>query len=135
ALRRALDEEIVAFDPQIIHCEQLWLFGHLALESGVPYVLVVHDEELVEASRDARYERLAQEAAENAGRIVVPRAGLAEKVRSMVREHDEHFDERIEIVSWVEQVNSRLHFSDGAMALAKIYERVLNERHGHGRES
>ena len=47
-LRQALDQEIADFDPQIVHGQHVWMLGHLALESGVPYVLTARPEELAE---------------------------------------------------------------------------------------
>ena len=52
-----LDTEIADFDPQIIHCHHTWVLGHLALESGVPYVLMAQRDELDELARDERYQR------------------------------------------------------------------------------
>jgi hypothetical protein len=72
-LRRRLDNQILHFDPNIIHCQHLWVFGQLALESGVPYVLTAWEAEAVECQRDARYRPLAEQAAENASRILIAR--------------------------------------------------------------
>jgi hypothetical protein len=71
-LRQALDAEIHAFDPHIVHGQHIWIQGHLALEAGVPYVLTAWGPELAASRRDERYGRLAQEAAENASRILAP---------------------------------------------------------------
>ena len=71
-LRRHLDEEINAFDPQVVHAQHIWILGHLALEAGVPYVLSATGSELLGYAADERYRRFAEEAAENAGRILAP---------------------------------------------------------------
>ena len=73
ALRRSLDAEIAHFNPHLIHVQHIWLLGHLALEAGVPYLLAAHGPELAAYRADARFRRFADEAAENAGRIVVAR--------------------------------------------------------------
>jgi len=130
ALRQALEAEIAAFDPQIIYCDRIWLLGHLALESGVPYVLAAHEAELVESRLDERYARLAAEAAENAGRIIVPHSRLALQIQSMLGERDDEMDERIEIVPWVEYVESPWGISDYDRALVRIFRQVLDERLG-----
>lgn len=69
-LRRCLDEEISAFDPQVVHAQHIGLLGHLALEAGVPYVLSATGSDLLAYAADERYRRFAEEAAENAGRIL-----------------------------------------------------------------
>lgn len=71
-LRRCLDEEIAEFDPQVLHAQHIWLLGHLALEAGVPYVLSATGSDLLGYAADERYRRFAEEAAENAGRILAP---------------------------------------------------------------
>lgn len=70
ANRRRLDQVIDKFDPQIIHCQHIWVQGQLALETGVPYVLSAQGTDLMGYRRDRRYRALAQQAAENAGRIL-----------------------------------------------------------------
>ncbi|MDZ4820341.1 MAG: glycosyltransferase [Planctomycetota bacterium] len=70
-LRDALDELINEFDPHIVVVQYLWVFAHLALESGVPYVVQVHGPELATAAKDPRYRPLVEQAGENAGRLLV----------------------------------------------------------------
>jgi hypothetical protein len=76
AFRRQMDAAVVALDPQVIHCQHLWLDAHLALETGVPYVATAWGPELDACGADARYQRFVDEAAQNAGRIFLPDAPL-----------------------------------------------------------
>lgn len=69
-LRQALDAEVEAFDPHVIHSHDIWILGHLALEAGTPYVLTTSGQEFAICRLDPRFRRYAEEAAENAGRIV-----------------------------------------------------------------
>jgi hypothetical protein len=85
-LRKLLDHEVHQFNPHIIHCQHVWVLAHLALETGVPYLVTAHDAELDALSRDARYSRLAHQAAENAGRILVAAAELAARVAQVFPE-------------------------------------------------
>jgi hypothetical protein len=71
-LREVLDDEVAHFNPHVIHGQHIWIQGHLALEAGVPYLLTARGPELDLQAVDARYRRYAQEAAENAGRIIAP---------------------------------------------------------------
>lgn len=88
-LRRGLDDEIDRFDPQLIHVERLWLFGHLALETGVPYLVATDGIELPLARADERYRRFVQETAENAGRIVVSGPSTRDSVLEACGELDD----------------------------------------------
>lgn len=69
-MRRAMDTAISEFNPHVIHCQRAWLLGHLALETGVPYVITVWEPELELSHDDGRYSRFVCETVENAGRIL-----------------------------------------------------------------
>lgn len=83
AIRRELDIEVDAFDPQIIHAQHVWLQGQLALETGVPYVLTAWGPGLDCCTADPRYRQLVEQAAENASRILVADEALGERVLGM----------------------------------------------------
>jgi hypothetical protein len=126
-LRKALDFEIAEFDPQIIHCEHIWLFGHLALESGVPYVLTAHGEELIGAAQQERYQRLAAEAAENAGRVIAATAEIADDVRRNFGE----LEGRITVIPGLSRRGPQGIASATVTGLVELYGEVLDERLGH----
>lgn len=115
--RRLLDLEVEAFDPQIIHAQHIWIQGHLALETGVPYVVSAALDELEAYRRDARFRPLAQQAAENAGRILVE----SEAVRVEVTKTFGEVADRVEVVpqsgQWIERI-------------VAIYQKVLATRFG-----
>jgi glycosyltransferase involved in cell wall biosynthesis len=70
ATRSRLDRLVDEFDPHIIHAQHVWLQGHLALETGVPYVLTATEAEWIEFQLDPRFRPYAEQAAENAGRVL-----------------------------------------------------------------
>lgn len=80
ALRRALDSQMERFNPHVIHAMHLWVLGHLALEAGVPYLITTFGAELPSYRFDPRYRRFAQEAAENAARIVASDESVRQQV-------------------------------------------------------
>ena len=83
ALRHHLDAEVDGFDPHVIHAQYIWIAGQLALETGVPYVLNAWGPELLDCAADPRYRRWADQAAENAGQILVPDRPLLEQISVM----------------------------------------------------
>ncbi|MGC3971507.1 MAG: glycosyltransferase [Pirellulales bacterium] len=83
-LRVELDREIDLYDPCVVHVQHLWLFGHLALEAGVPYVVSAHAQEFAAERTDKRFRRYMQEAAENACRIFAHDASARSGVADMV---------------------------------------------------
>lgn len=83
-LRRRLDEVVSEFDPHVIHVGSLWLTAHLALETGVPYVVTCSGEELAAAAADRRYARFVIEAAENAGLVEAASPADVQALRKLV---------------------------------------------------
>jgi len=114
-LRDHLDAEVHTFDPHIIHVQSLWLLGQLALETGVPYVVTVWGPELDSESLDHRYRPFVEQAAENAGRIIVP-------------DKTQH----ARIVAAIEGAGERVVLAkpDDLQAHLEIYYSVLNQRFG-----
>ncbi|MBX3415251.1 MAG: glycosyltransferase family 4 protein [Pirellulales bacterium] len=80
-LRIELDREVSDFDPEVIHCQHLGLWAHLALESGVPYVVSAHAASLQVACEDARLQLLAEQAAENAAALIASSEDLSAEIR------------------------------------------------------
>ena len=129
-LRQALDAEIDAFDPHIVHVQPIWVLAHLALEAGAPYVLTASGVELPVYRLDPRFRRLTEEAAENAGRIIATSEAvrlemiaafgdLDGRVVTMPAELAEPLESGAEAVRW----------------LIEIYRRVLIDRFGACPES
>ncbi|REK19193.1 MAG: hypothetical protein DWQ37_02020 [Planctomycetota bacterium] len=129
-LRRRLDAIILRFDPHVIHAQHVWLLGQLALESGAPYVLSAWHPELDDSRASDLLASLAEQAAENASRILVP----DESTRQRVEERFPTVHERT-VVMPPELVLSEPDASDesrqaAAVPLRSIYEAVLMERFG-----
>ena len=126
ALRLTLDAEVAAFDPHIIHCEHIWLLGHLALEAGVPYVLTGDAAELIEFETDVRYRRTATEAAENAGRIIVADTELGDSVRTLFGD----LEDRIVTVPRPAGTDPHNKAEIDVGWLADLYRQVVDDRWG-----
>jgi hypothetical protein len=130
ALRRALDAEIDRFDPNVIHCQHVWLLGHLALESGVPYIVSAHADELAECDLDARYRRFVAEATENAGRVVLVEESLRRRVRALVGDtRSAEIDNRI-VVAPASDDEALSNSGQRAIWLVQLYTQVIEERLG-----
>lgn len=81
-MRGRLDIEIGSFDPQIVHVHGLGVLGHLALESGAPYVVSVFAEDLSAERGDSIWGPQAQEAIENAGYVIVDSEATSHAVQA-----------------------------------------------------
>ncbi|HWB00082.1 MAG TPA: glycosyltransferase [Pirellulales bacterium] len=120
-LREAIDREIDAFDPHILHAQHVWIQGHLALEAGVPYVLTAWGEEFETMAADDRWDRYARQAAENAGRIFVPN----ERLQSTVQAAFGDLEERVQVCDCTVPVSSAC-----GEQLVTAYRAVVVERFG-----
>ena len=125
-VRRRLDSIIDRFDPHLIHAQHIWIQGQLGLETGVPYVLNAWNAELIDYESQPRYRALADQAAENAGRILVPDDGLLRRVVAM-------FDvarERMLVMPAELMPSEPADSSATSNRLLEIYQAVLDERFG-----
>lgn len=126
--RSRLDDLILRFDPHMIHCQHVWLLGQLALESGVPYVLSAWESEFIDL--DARFHPLAEQAAENAGRIYLADDATQRRMTSAF----ELPEERIVSLAGTQQLASAevdpKVAQQVAAELAASYQQVLTERFG-----
>jgi hypothetical protein len=129
-LRRRIDGQIERFDPHVIHAQHIWVLGQLALETGVPYVLNASAHELADYAHDDRYRILADQAAENAGRILATSEAV---LRRVVATFELAADRASLMPPELNPGSSTL--SDGADTraadrLAAIYQQVLDQRFG-----
>jgi hypothetical protein len=125
-LRRRIDGQIDRFDPHVVHVQHVWVLGQLALETGVPYVLNAWPEELADYARDRRYQALADQAAENAGRILVADEAMSQRVGRTF----ESAAERTMVMPADLNAETPANDNAGVDALVAIYQSVLDERFG-----
>jgi len=129
-LRRRLDQQILEFDPHVIHAQHIWVLGQLALESGVPYVLSAWNAELVDCQLDPRYRPLAEQAAENASRILAADEALRQRIEAAF----ETVAERTIVMPRAWNLSSpdasQADREAAAAGLHDLYETVLKERFG-----
>lgn len=129
-VRRHLDAQIDRFDPHVIHAQHIWVQGQLALETGVPYLLNAWGPELIDYASDDRYRALADQAAENAGRILVPHESL---LRRVVETFPSTADRMLVMSGEMNLGESPASSSERAAAserLLALYQTVLDERFG-----
>jgi hypothetical protein len=129
-LRQALDAEIDAFDPHIVHVQPIWVLAHLALEAGAPYVLTASGVELTVHRLDPRFHRLTQEAAENAGRIIA----MNDDLRAQTISEFGDLDGRV-VTLPVKLAETASSLDEAANWLAALYRQVLIDRFGACPES
>ena len=128
ALRRHLDAEVDAFDPHVIHAQHIWIGGQLALETGVPYVLNAWGPELDDCAADPRYRRWVDQAAENAGQILVHEGALLEQVVATFELEPGAASVMVSDLHSAAAAGSREADNRAAAQLLATYERVRSGR-------
>jgi hypothetical protein len=128
-LRRRLDALVMHFDPHVIHVQHVWVIGQLALETGVPYVLSAWGPELVDSQSDERYRVLAEQAAENASRIVAADEATKQRVEALF---DRAADRTIVMPDELRlgEAGDAAASEAAARRLRELYQTVLDERFG-----
>ena len=132
-LRQALDAEIDAFDPHIVHAQPISVLAHLALEAGAAYVLTASGSELPVEQLDPRLQRFTVEAAENAGRIIA----VSDAVRTAIIAALGDLDDRIVALApqWQLSAPQPVLTAEAQAAaatwLAQLYRQVLTDRFGY----
>jgi hypothetical protein len=129
-VRRRLDAQIDRFDPHIIHAQHIWVQTQLALETGVPYVVNAWGPELIDYQRDERYRSLADQAAENAGRILVPHESLLRRVAETFSIAAERMLVMSGELNLGDAPASSAELAAASDRLLAVYQAVLDERFG-----
>jgi Glycosyl transferase 4-like domain len=129
-IRRRLDRQILQFDPHVIHAQHVWVLGQLALETGVPYVLNAWEAELVDCQSDERYRALAEQAADNAGRILAPDDATKRKIATLFGSAADHTQRmRDELRLFGPNVAEEARAAAGHL-LHALYQETLDRRFG-----
>lgn len=129
-LRRRLDAVILHFNPHVIHVQHIWVLGQLALETGVPYVVSAWPAELVDCQSDKRYRALAEQAAENAGRILAADRATMRRIVLLYKSAGDRTMLMSPALNLRGPTVSRAAGAAAADALHAIYQGVLDKRFG-----
>ena len=129
-LRRRLDVQVERFDPHVIHAQHIWILAQLAVETGVPYLISAWGPELVDSQIDARYAPLAEQAAVNAGRILVPDASTLARVEQSFELDAGRAIDSARCLRLPEPSDTSAPAATICGELLALYQAVLDERFG-----
>jgi len=129
-LRRRLDGQVEQFDPHVIHAQHIWVLAQLAVETGVPYLISAWGPELVDGQVDPRYAPLAEQAAVNAGRILVPDASMLARVEQSFELDAGRALIAPEALRLPESLDAAVPVATICGDLLRLYQAVLDERFG-----
>lgn len=83
AFRAAIEDEIAAFDPDVIHCGHIWVQASYAADYGIPLVITAHGTDLIGFEKSERFREQAKKAFDTASAIIAiskDSAALVEKL-------------------------------------------------------
>ena len=83
AFGRTITEAVEKFEPDVIHCQHIWLLSWLARKTGIPYVITAHGTDLMGYQKTSRFRQYATEAALGARRIITISNDNDELVRQL----------------------------------------------------
>jgi hypothetical protein len=130
-MRRYLDTEVDQFDPHVVHAQHVWIGAQLALETGVPYVASGWHAELEEYGIDDRFRHWAEQAAENAARILAEDEALSQALAMTFELPTERLLVTTPEMLASDKTASQTARTVAAQQLAEIYQTVLDDRFGH----
>lgn len=68
--RAAIEDEIAAFDPDVIHCGHIWLQASYAADYGIPLIITAHGTDLIGFQKSERFREQARKAFDTADAII-----------------------------------------------------------------
>lgn len=70
SFRTAIEDEIAAFDPDVIHCGHIWLQASYAADYGIPLIITAHGTDLIGFQKSERFREQARKAFDTADAII-----------------------------------------------------------------
>ena len=68
--RAAIEDEIAAFDPDVIHCGHIWLQASYAADYGIPLIITAHGTDLIGFQKSERFREQARKAFDTVDAII-----------------------------------------------------------------
>ena len=70
AFKKAIDEEVKEFKPDIIHGQHIWILSSLGADYNIPMVVTAHGTDLIGHNKDTKFHYYSNKAANSAKKII-----------------------------------------------------------------
>lgn len=70
AFKKAIEEEINLFKPDIIHCQHIWIAPSIATNYGIPVVITSHGTDMMGFEKTSRYDKFGLKAVKDCKKII-----------------------------------------------------------------
>src|SRR6056297_1981899 len=99
---KVIKTESEKFEPDIIHCQHLWVAPYAALQTDIPYVITAHGTDIKGYKKDKRYRQIALKGAAGAEKIIT----ISDQVNQDVKKY--YFIEDNKLIKILNGVDDRL---------------------------
>mgnify|MGYP006288710315 CR=1 FL=1 len=89
-----IDKEVNSFDPDIIHCQHIWVAPYAASKTEIPYIITAHGTDIKGFKKDKRYHHIAIKAAEGAEKIIT----ISKYIHDSVKKHFPVKEEKLRMI-------------------------------------
>ncbi|MGM0411100.1 MAG: glycosyltransferase family 4 protein [Bacillota bacterium] len=92
--KNTIEKEIKLFNPDLIHCQHLWIAPFVVSQTNVPYIVTAHGTDIKGFKKDKRYRHAALRGAQNAEKIVA----ISKKVREQIKKYYNIKEDKIKLI-------------------------------------
>jgi len=100
--RKAIEEEILEFKPDVIHAQHIWIISNVALNYNIPVVVTCHGSDIMGYEAWSKFHKIMYEVADRCKRIIAISNNSKNVITNIFKENKEKvvtilngYDERI----------------------------------------
>lgn len=127
AFRKAIEEEILEFKPDIIHAQHLWIISNIALEYNIPVIVTSHGSDIMGYNDWPRFHNVMHEVANGCKRIIAISNDSKNVIASIFKDNKDKivtisngYDEKI---FYIHDYNKKEILSE--LKIDKIYDKIV----------
>lgn len=89
AFRKAIEEEILEFKPDVIHAQHIWIISNVALNYNIPVVVTCHGSDIMGYEAWPQFHRIVHEVADKCKRIIAISNNSKDVITNIFKESKE----------------------------------------------
>ena len=92
--KNTIKSDIKSFNPDLIHCQHLWIAPFVVSQTNIPYLITAHGTDIKGFKKDKRYHNAALKGAQNAAKIIA----ISKKVKAQIKKYYKIKDDKITLI-------------------------------------
>lgn len=89
AFRKAIEEEMLEFKPDVIHAQHIWIISNIALDYNIPVVVTCHGSDIMGYEAWPKFHKIMYEVADKCKRIIAISNNSKEVITNIFKENKE----------------------------------------------